>query len=184
LRKKERMSEITQTNIDEAIANWKESPETVYSSEEAVELFEKFTLDAEEWASIYDNSIWEWTEESPEAISDSISEDRLAELEEGAEPNQEEIELWHSTVSGDAIHSQNLKVYRLSNSSEESVWFSVTTDGMLEDSEIIDAGGPFFHVDSLLDHLLEKVQEWGQWEIMDAFGEGAQEAMAKLTEMS
>jgi hypothetical protein len=143
---------------------------------------------AELWAMISKFYSWEWTPESHEYLESDLEEDRFAELAAGAEPTEEERELWQEEAMSLNEYAETVHVYRLVASDGRKAWFTWSTDGCHNGSSELDQGGPFLDQASLAAYLADKVEEWtagGQeWEVNDSDGEGAETLLQEVRRLS
>lgn len=151
-----------QVQIDEVIASWRKDPGVFVSGDEAVRQFEGLVEFGEEWTKLAEVVSYDFTPKHANALEEfGVDENRVAELANGAEPTEEEVEFWQSAWKSLNDFFEVVVVYKLTGSNSSSAYFTLTEEGA--GGTLLDGSGPYFDTESLIGKLVEKVCDWDDW---------------------
>ncbi len=167
----------SQEYIDEVLASWRKDPDAFVSGDEAVRRFEGLVEIAVEWAKIVEAVSYDFIPKHAHVLEDyGVEADRVAELANGAEPTEEEAELWQQEWESRNDFVEVVIVYKLSGSDSNTAFFTLSEEGAY--GILLDGSGPYFDTESLANKLVEKVLEWDAWWV--AGGETGSESLLEL----
>ena len=158
-----KITEEAQEAIDALFETWKQDDNPFAEGEEVGEGFEEVTLPLEEWATVEEELSWTLLPEKANRLLYDVSEERVAELADEAEPTDEEAQLWEDWVGNYSTYVEILSIYRLESSEGEVAWITLSVDGNHQGTQITDGSGPFYDLASMAQFLGKKVHAWDDY---------------------
>jgi|GEM_PF-6704955 len=144
-------------DITPIVADILKHPDGALQGKEVIELFEKLLHNSVNWGGIGQTVDFEWSPDRIEYIYDHLDDERIEELEAGAELNEQEKELWEDQMGMLLDGSDVIDVYFVSLPAYEPFWYTLTGDSCGQGATTFGAAGPFRTQESLMDYLVSNV---------------------------